>query len=184
MAFYYIFSIASLNSHDLAQHEALGIDMLYTSGIGPQSPTHTELMEFVTGFRLPCSNGFNFGQVLCSDPSGSAGFISKTWTSVIHNFGSIEPYLIMFTPSRPRGPLLCQIGQGKNKIQQTIEVDSPAFRPNCFCWSVTESPHIDFDEHQKLAVHFVRPDDEDYHSDEATRRSLMKQGVITFRARY
>ncbi|KAF8157478.1 hypothetical protein K438DRAFT_2074346 [Mycena galopus ATCC 62051] len=203
-----------LISRDLAQHEALGIDMLYTSVIGPQPPTHTELMEFVTGFRLPCSNGFDFGQVLCSDPSGSAGFISKTWTSVIHDFGSIEPYLIMFTPSRSAirqfvesatNPILAmdlpsmlqnflqtsgvpcsaELDEGKARFSKLIpynEVDSPAFRPKCFCWSSTGSPHIDFDEHQKLVVHFVGPDDEGYHNDEATRRSLMKQGVIAFRA--
>ncbi|KAJ7853479.1 hypothetical protein B0H14DRAFT_3450163 [Mycena olivaceomarginata] len=80
---------------NLAQHQALGPDLLYTALIGSQPPSHSELQAFFLGLKLPCSNGFDFMQVLCSHPGGSATFLSHTWTSVIHDFDSLKPHLVV-----------------------------------------------------------------------------------------
>ncbi|KAF8140811.1 hypothetical protein K438DRAFT_1995637 [Mycena galopus ATCC 62051] len=78
----------------------LGLNMIYTCLIGPQPPAHAELMDFLKGLRMPCRNGFDLMQVLRSDPSGTAGFISRTWTSIIHDFDSLKPQISFFTPTR------------------------------------------------------------------------------------
>ncbi|KAJ7327455.1 hypothetical protein DFH08DRAFT_816304 [Mycena albidolilacea] len=99
--------IASLASRDLAQHQALGPNLLYTALIGSQPPSHSKLQAFFLGLKLPCSNGFDFMQlcispVLRSHPGGSATFLSHTWTSVIHDFDSLKPHLVV----APMSPLL------------------------------------------------------------------------------
>ncbi|KAJ7318075.1 hypothetical protein DFH08DRAFT_714930, partial [Mycena albidolilacea] len=85
----------SLESRDLAQHNALGPEILYTSLIGPQPPEHTELKAFFTGLQLPCPNGFDFLQVIRSSPGGSTSFIARTWTSIIHDFDSLKSHLLV-----------------------------------------------------------------------------------------
>ncbi|KAJ7885139.1 hypothetical protein B0H14DRAFT_2564084 [Mycena olivaceomarginata] len=101
-AIFHDIQIASLASRDLAQHQALGPDLLYTALIGSQPPSHSELQAFFLGLKLPCSNGFDFMQVLRSHPGGSATFLSHTWTSVIHDFDSLKPHLVI----APMSPLL------------------------------------------------------------------------------
>ncbi|KAJ7705839.1 hypothetical protein B0H14DRAFT_2647213 [Mycena olivaceomarginata] len=101
-AIFHDIQIASLASRDLAQHQALGPDLLYTALIGSQPPSHSELQAFFLGLKLPCSNGFDFMQVLRSHPGGSATFLSHTWTSVIHDFDSLKPHLVV----APMSPLL------------------------------------------------------------------------------
>ncbi|KAJ7825278.1 hypothetical protein B0H14DRAFT_2596655 [Mycena olivaceomarginata] len=101
-AIFHDIQIASLASRDLAQHQALGPDLLYTALIGSQPPSHSELQAFFLGLKLPCSNGFDFMQVLRSHPGGSATFLSHTWTSVIHDFNSLKPHLVV----APMSPLL------------------------------------------------------------------------------
>ncbi|KAF8208552.1 hypothetical protein K438DRAFT_1930208 [Mycena galopus ATCC 62051] len=92
--------VASLQGRDLRQHQTLGLNMIYTCLIGPQPPAHAELMDFLKGLRMPCRNGFDLMQVLRSDPSGTAGFMSRTWTSIIHDFDSLKPQISFFTPTR------------------------------------------------------------------------------------
>ncbi|KAF8140970.1 hypothetical protein K438DRAFT_1879028 [Mycena galopus ATCC 62051] len=105
--------IASLQGRDQPQQQALGFEMLYTSVIGPQPPTHTELKAFVKGLRSPCANGLDFCDVIRSYPGGSTGFISRLWTSVIHNFDSIKSHLsVITTPTR-------------ESILDFVEQDSP-----------------------------------------------------------
>ncbi|KAJ7877934.1 hypothetical protein B0H14DRAFT_2342184, partial [Mycena olivaceomarginata] len=87
--------VISLESRDLAQHNALGPEILYTSLIGPQPPEHTELKAFFTGLQLPCPNGFDFLQVIRSSPGGSTSFIAWTWTSIIHDFDSLKSHLLV-----------------------------------------------------------------------------------------
>ncbi|KAF8174019.1 hypothetical protein K438DRAFT_1849830 [Mycena galopus ATCC 62051] len=100
-AIYHDIQVASLQGRDQPQHQALGFEMLYTSVIGPQPPTHTELKAFVKGLRSPCANGLDFCDVIRSYPGGSTGFISRLWTSVIHNFDSIKSHLsVVTTPTR------------------------------------------------------------------------------------
>ncbi|KAJ7748253.1 hypothetical protein B0H14DRAFT_2252150, partial [Mycena olivaceomarginata] len=101
-AIFHDIQIASLASRDLAQHQALGPDLLYTALIGSQPPSHSELQAFFLGLKLPCSNGFDFMQVLRSHPGGSATFLSHTWISVIHDFDSLKPHLVV----APMSPLL------------------------------------------------------------------------------
>ncbi|KAJ6450648.1 hypothetical protein C8R45DRAFT_1113986 [Mycena sanguinolenta] len=93
--------IASIESRDLAQHNALARDILYTALIGPQPATHDELAAFLAGLRLPCLNGFTFTEVLRSFPGGSSTFLSRTWTSIIHDFESLRPHLTVSAPTRP-----------------------------------------------------------------------------------
>ncbi|KAF8153591.1 hypothetical protein K438DRAFT_1622759, partial [Mycena galopus ATCC 62051] len=62
------------------------------------------------------------------------------------------------------------------------DVDSPAFRPKMFCWSGTGSPHVEWEDHQQLSVHFVGPDNEQYHSSPIARRGYMKMGIIRFQS--
>ncbi|KAJ7821885.1 hypothetical protein B0H14DRAFT_2371092, partial [Mycena olivaceomarginata] len=98
---------------NLAQHQALGPDILYTALIGLQPHSHSELQAFFLGLKLPYLNGFNFMQVLCSHPGGSATFLSHTWTSVIHDFDSLKPHLVV----APMSPLL---------VGEIAQPDSPA----------------------------------------------------------
>ncbi|KAF8166430.1 hypothetical protein K438DRAFT_1857228 [Mycena galopus ATCC 62051] len=112
-AIYHDIQVASLQGRDQPQHQALGFEMLYTSVIGPQPPTHTELKAFVKGLRSPCANGLDFCDVIRSYPGGSTGFISRLWTSVIHNFDSIKSHLsVVTTPTR-------------ESILDFVEQDSP-----------------------------------------------------------
>ena len=62
-----------------------------------------------------------------------------------------------------------------------IQIDSPAFRPMVLCWASTGSPHLEFDDHQHLVVHFVTPNDHGYHQDSTIHAAFMKQGLICFR---
>ncbi|KAJ7845313.1 hypothetical protein B0H13DRAFT_2363761 [Mycena leptocephala] len=99
-ATYHDIPIASLQNRDLSQHRALATDMLYTALIGPHPPSHSELKAFLTGFQIPCSNGFDFRKVICSSPGGSSMLISRTWTSIIHDFASLQPHLEVFSVHR------------------------------------------------------------------------------------
>ncbi|KAJ7613052.1 hypothetical protein FB45DRAFT_842981 [Roridomyces roridus] len=99
-ATYHDMQIASFNNRDSVQHNQMGKDMLYASIIGPQPPEHDELKAFFTGIRAPCANGFDFMEAslfLCwvahSCPGGPSTYISQIWTSLIHDFQSLEPHL-------------------------------------------------------------------------------------------
>ncbi|KAJ7675415.1 hypothetical protein B0H14DRAFT_3537113 [Mycena olivaceomarginata] len=72
--------------------------------IGPTGDITPFQSHFVIfhDIQLPCSNGFDFMQVLRSHPGGSATFLSHTWTSVIHDFDSLKPHLVI----APMSPLL------------------------------------------------------------------------------
>ncbi|KAF8143065.1 hypothetical protein K438DRAFT_1784082 [Mycena galopus ATCC 62051] len=75
-AIYHDIQVASLQGCDQPQHQALSFEMLYTS----------LLISF---------------EVIRSYPGGSTGFISRLWTSVIHNFDSIKSHLsVVTTPTR------------------------------------------------------------------------------------
>ncbi|KAJ7866719.1 hypothetical protein B0H13DRAFT_2352284 [Mycena leptocephala] len=99
-ATYHDIPIASLQNRDLSQHRALATDMLYTALIGPHPPSHSELKAFLTGFQISCSNGFDFRKVICPSPGGSSMLISRTWTSIIHDFASLQPHLEVFSVHR------------------------------------------------------------------------------------
>ncbi|KAJ6457393.1 hypothetical protein C8R45DRAFT_1110642 [Mycena sanguinolenta] len=100
-ATYHDMQVASLQSRDLPQHEALAADMLYTALIGPHPASHSEPKAFFSGFKMPCRNGFDFTEVLRSSPGGSASFISRLWTSIIHDFTSLQSHLSVFFLNRP-----------------------------------------------------------------------------------
>ncbi|KAJ7231678.1 hypothetical protein B0H12DRAFT_207248 [Mycena haematopus] len=114
---YHDMQIATIQSRDLSQHQALGANMLYTALIGTQPATHNEVKAFLVGLQLPCVNGFDFMQVLRSFPGGSATFISRTWTSMIHDYDSLQPHLSVFSLNN-------------TTLRQFVPLDSPVLVMN------------------------------------------------------
>ncbi|KAJ7650550.1 hypothetical protein FB45DRAFT_730675, partial [Roridomyces roridus] len=97
LAIYHDMQVASLRTRDLVHHQAFALDMVYTALISTQPAQQSELSSFVTGVRLGCRNGFDFPEVVRSyTGGGSATFISRIWTSLIHDFATIQPYLSIF----------------------------------------------------------------------------------------
>jgi hypothetical protein len=107
-----------LLGRDEVSHKALASEMLYRAIIGPESYNHPEWQAFISGFKLPCRNGFNFLDVsdLCrleitkyrltaseqvprAFTGGSEAFFSLVWTSYISDFASLEPHLDIRPPA-------------------------------------------------------------------------------------
>ncbi|KAJ6449939.1 hypothetical protein C8R45DRAFT_1128395 [Mycena sanguinolenta] len=145
--------IASLEMRDQAQHDALTHDILYTALIGQQPPTHNELKAFLTGLHIPCLNGFNFMEVPILG-TGSGAPCPGLLEEAMPTFSKLIPF---------------------------DQIDLPAFRPMALCWASTGSPHLEFEDHQQLIVHFVAPNDYGYHQDSTICAAFMKQGLICFR---
>ncbi|KAJ7160827.1 hypothetical protein C8R46DRAFT_1223166 [Mycena filopes] len=89
--------VSVLRLRSPAQHRALKNEMAYYALIGSQLPSHIDLATVFRASQLPCSNGFNFHQAIGSFPGGSATYLSQTWTSIIHNFDSLRPHLLIRT---------------------------------------------------------------------------------------
>jgi hypothetical protein len=59
----FIYQVACLRDRDEASHASLAAEMLYRSVIGPEPPSHPELLAFRKGFELRCHNGLTFFDV-------------------------------------------------------------------------------------------------------------------------
>ncbi|KAJ7254011.1 hypothetical protein B0H12DRAFT_1017236, partial [Mycena haematopus] len=208
----YLFPVASLQSRNSAQHEALATHMLYTALIGREPASHSELKAFVNGFRMPCSNGFDFAHVLRSAPGGSSSFISRTWTSMILDFNSLKPYLDLHFISRS-----AMEDVGADATNPVLDILFPDMLYNFLkgtgipCPSLFEeaksrlSPLIPLDDidlpsfrskalcwaatgsphielDKQIIVHLVHTRDEGYHSSLPHRLAFMKAGTIRFQS--
>jgi len=55
--------VTCLCDHDQVSHDALAAELLYHAVVGSEPHAHPEIAVFLSGFRLPCRNGFNFYEV-------------------------------------------------------------------------------------------------------------------------
>ncbi|KAJ7149389.1 hypothetical protein C8R43DRAFT_887958 [Mycena crocata] len=209
-ASYHDMQAIALRHRSIAQHRALGHEMVYCAVIRSQPPSHTEPEAFYKGLRLGCSNGFDFFQVIRSYPGGSTTFLSHIWTSVIQDYESLRPHMSICTVS-PEGlipiggpgstipdfrsilegflagygvPCPNLFAEAKGSLSALIPIDnmdSPAFRSRCLCWAVTGSPHVEFEDHQQIDICFVGPNDVGYNSVASRRAEMMSLGKIAFR---
>ncbi|KAJ6451543.1 hypothetical protein C8R45DRAFT_1124584, partial [Mycena sanguinolenta] len=67
-----------------------------------------------------------------------------------------------------------------SKLIPFDQIDSPAVRPMALCWASAGSPHLEFEDHQQLIIHFVASNDYGYHQDSTICAAFMKQGLICF----
>jgi hypothetical protein len=143
---------------------------------------------------------------MCSYPGDSSTFLSRTWTSIIHDFDSLRPYLIIRTSAVDLGsspvasmdlsamlqrflqgsgiPCPAHFAESKLHFSRLIplhQIDTDAFRSRALCWAATGAPHVEFEDHQRLEVTFVGPDDLGYEPSTELRGVMMRQGKISFR---
>ena len=55
--------MANLSSRDQVAHDAIAANIIHQAVIGPEPANHPEIQAFLSGFRLPCRNGFDFTKV-------------------------------------------------------------------------------------------------------------------------
>ncbi|KAJ7079268.1 hypothetical protein B0H15DRAFT_804527 [Mycena belliarum] len=199
--------VASLQTRDQAQHDALGAEMLYTAIFGPQPPSHPEYKALFSGMEMFCRSGFTMLELFRSFPGGTERLLSQKWASHIHDFASIEPNLAISCPSatevaRLTGPLLLSVDPTeilRGFLQRTgipcpgifaitretihpmvllDDVDSPAFRPRIFAWACTGSPDSELS--KDIHVIFSTPSCLDYRGDPVQREINMANGTIAF----
>ncbi|KAF8184263.1 hypothetical protein K438DRAFT_1766360 [Mycena galopus ATCC 62051] len=90
---------APLVYRDQNQHNMLVTQLVHTALLGPDIHGHPEMKAFAEGLELPCANGFSFGKLARSYPGGTEFFIAHAWTSCITDYQSLEPHLIVTSPS-------------------------------------------------------------------------------------
>ncbi|KAJ7667002.1 hypothetical protein DFH06DRAFT_1185214 [Mycena polygramma] len=204
--------VAAVRLRNGAQHIAMEPEMLYRGLIGSQPPSHAEPAAVFKGLQLRCANGFDFFQVICSFPGGSSTFLSRTWTSIIHDYESLKPHLVIRTLpndvlARLTGPnipiaqadlstlldgflaghgvpcpgLLAEVKGSFSRLVPWEKIDSPAFRSTALCWAVTGSPHVESEDHHRIEVSWVGPNDAGYDPSAAQRATMMDEGKIAFR---
>ncbi|KAJ7109548.1 hypothetical protein C8R43DRAFT_962553 [Mycena crocata] len=180
-ASYHDMQAIALHHCSIAQHRALGHEIVYCAVIRSQPPLHTKPEAFYKGLCLGCSNGFDFSK---SYPGGSTTFLSCIWTLVIQAYQSLRPHMSIHTVS-PKGlipiggpgstipdfrsiledflagygvPCPNLFAKAKGSLSALIPIgnmDSPAFQSRCLCWAVTGSPHVEFEDHQQINICFV-----------------------------
>ncbi|KAI0362327.1 hypothetical protein OH77DRAFT_1528529 [Trametes cingulata] len=85
--------LACLLDRDERSHKAIAVEMLYVSVIGSAPPEHPELRAFLSGFRLPCHNGFTFCEIPQAFSGGPAAFWSLIWHMHVSSFSALEDHL-------------------------------------------------------------------------------------------
>lgn len=55
--------ISSLNSRDTESHQAYAAEILWTTIVGTFAVSQPELLQFSSGFNLPCPQGFRLRDV-------------------------------------------------------------------------------------------------------------------------
>ncbi|KAK7439976.1 hypothetical protein VKT23_017229 [Stygiomarasmius scandens] len=90
---------ASLKLRSPEFHDAIGAYALYQSTVSLEPPMHPEIVSFVNGFRLKCSNGFELGKAirLCFI-GGSSAFLSQLSLTHVADYGSVKDHLRVETP--------------------------------------------------------------------------------------
>ena len=99
----YYWQIGAFYDCNTRSHNAIGVEMLYHTIVGPVLPTHSEFEAFFEGFKLETDNGFSMLQVLyhksicVSSCTNSLSFSSESsfmveqkacWTSYGHRKSS------------------------------------------------------------------------------------------------
>ncbi|KAJ7238330.1 hypothetical protein B0H12DRAFT_97670 [Mycena haematopus] len=208
-ATYHDLQVASLESRDQAQHDALGADILYGALFSPQPPSHPELKALFSGMAMACPSGFSMPALFRSFPGGTERLLSEKWASLITDFASIEQNLELVCPAavdlaqimtglpfivnpvdlfrdflqRTGVPCPRRFDSVKSTIHPIVplsRIDTLAFRPQMLAWACTGVPSVELT--KNIYTYFALPGCPQYHSDTGERDIHMAGGTIVFRS--
>ncbi|KAL1700638.1 hypothetical protein EV121DRAFT_295013 [Schizophyllum commune] len=200
---------ASLAIRDQQSHNAAASMLLFNCIMGPEPPTHPEIVAWTRGLKMACPNGFTLAQVMQSFSGGPLAFLEGLYHTGINSFEDLEPHmrwgsaprrlisgLLARYPDDSPSELFCAFLQRtgvpcpalfddiKDALHETIPVDEesmndPGYRSRMFLRAATGAERLQLGP-SGIMVDFVSSDNICYADTEEKRESMARQGIISF----